>query len=535
MKPFLRTVLLAASFFGVSGMLYAGERPNIVFVMLDDLGYSDIGPYGGEIETPTLDRLANEGVRFTDFYNASKCEPTRASVMSGLHWPVAGLGHRNGMTLGEVMRGSGYATFAIGKWHLNGNPVGRGFDRYFGHLSGASAFFPPVNPSFRLDREPYRPEDPDFYATDAMTDYAIRFIEESHERDPEKPFFLYLSYNAPHNPLQAPREDIMRYRGKYLKGWDRLREERYQRMVEMGLLDPETAPLSPRPENVPAWDSLTPEQQNLEDLRMAVYAAMVDRVDRNLARFLEAMDRLGKSENLLVLFMSDNGASPYWRTDEIMLRRGRLPGDPESNWEIGLGWANASNTPYRLYKRNQHEGGVNTPLIAWWPGVIQDGGEWVRQPGHIIDLMPTFLDVAGGEYPENHDGKPNPPLPGRSLAPLFRGDEREPPEALYFLLFDHAAIRIGDWKLARVDGHPWELFDLSTDRTETRDRVDAMPEKAGELERAFEEWLSEVGMEDYNNPTPPADSRDDRGEGYEYIPSAMPPELKNRYPLPDSP
>lgn len=528
-RRFLGIALFAAS----TGAAHGAERPNIIYVLLDDLGYSDIGPYGGEVATPTLDRLAGEGLRFTDFYNASKCEPTRASVMSGLYWPVAGLGHKRGITLGEAMGEAGYATFAVGKWHLDGNPTDRGFDRYFGHLSGASPFFPPLNPSFRLDDQPFVPDDPAFYSTDAMTDYAIEFIEESHAEASERPFFLYLAYNAPHNPLQAPREDILRYRGKYLKGWDRIRQERYQKMVEMGLFDPETAPLSPRPVNVPAWDSLTPEQQDLEDLRMSVYAAMVDRVDQNLARLLAAVDALGKSDNLLVIFMSDNGASPYWRTDKAMLANDKLPGDPKSNWEIGLGWANASNTPYRLYKRNQHQGGVLTPFIAWRPGVITNGGGWVRQPAHVIDLMPTFLDLAGAEYPARSRGRANPPLPGRSLAPLFRGEAREPHDALYFLLFDHAAIRQGDLKLARVDGRPWELFDLATDRTETRDLAAEKPEVAQDLEQAFNLWLRDIDMVGYNNPTPRPDQRDDRGEGADYVPSAMPPHMKDRYPLPN--
>lgn len=526
-----RSIICAASLF-LTTSLSAADRPDIVFVLLDDLGFSDISPYGGEITTPTLDRLAAEGLRFTDFYNASKCEPTRASVMSGLYWPVTQLNLIKGMTIGEVLQDSGYATFAIGKWHLAGNPVDRGFDRYFGHLSGASSFFPPVSNTFRLDKEPYRPTDPDWYSTDAMTDHALEFIEESHSLAPEKPFFLYLAYNAPHNPLQAPKEDIMRYRGQYLKGWEALRAERYARQIEIGLWDSASTSLSPRPLNIPAWDSLTPEQQNLEDLRMAVYAAMVDRVDQNLSRLLSRLETLGRADNLLVVFLSDNGASPYWRTDAAMLAKDRLPGDPQSNWEIGLGWANASNTPFRLYKRNQHEGGILTPMIAWWSkGVAQPGG-FVREPSHIIDLMPTFIELAGAEYPEKFAGKPNPPLPGKSLMPLLRGAPREPHEALYFLLFDHAAIRKGDWKLSRVDGKDWELFNLAEDRSETQNRAAQNPEMVNAIEAKFSEWMKAVGMLNYNNPTPASDLRDDRGGGLPYQPSSMPIRLKGRYPLP---
>ncbi|TVP74991.1 MAG: arylsulfatase [Puniceicoccaceae bacterium] len=535
MKNSIQSRLLGRIIIGsltLASVLQAQTRPDIVYVLLDDLGFSDIGPYGGEVATPTLDRLAAEGLRFTNFYNASKCEPTRASVMSGLYWPVTRLNLIRGMTIGEVLQGADYATFAIGKWHLAGNPVNRGFDRYFGHLGGFSPFFPPVHDSFRLNDQPYWPTDPEWFATNVMTDYAIEFIEESHQADPNKPFFLYLSYNAPHNPLQAPREDIMRYRGRYLKGWDVLRQERYQRQLAIGLFDEKTAPLSPRPRNVPAWDSLTPEQQDLEDLRMSVYAAMVDNVDQNLNRLLARLDELGRSDNLLVLFMSDNGASPYWRTDEDMLAKDRLPGDPRSNWEIGLGWANASNTPFRLYKRNQHEGGILTPMIAWYSGGVADPGGWIREPSHIIDLMTTFMDVSGAEYPATFKGEPNPPLPGKSLMPLLRGEQRESHEALYFLLYDHASIRQDDWKLARVDGLPWELFNLAEDRTETNDLAAQMPEKAASLEATFNQWLEAVDMTHYDNPTPPDHLRDDRGSGVPYIPSAMPPHLQYRYPLP---
>lgn len=531
-KPSLFFSSLVLAGLVIASALQGQSRPDIVLVLLDDLGFSDIPAYGGEVETPTLDRLAAEGVRFTSFYNSAKCEPTRASLMSGLYWPVTRLNLQRGMTIGQVLQGADYATFAIGKWHLGGNPVNRGFDRYFGHLSGASPFFPPISDTFRLNDQRFQTNDPDWYATDAMTDFAIQFIEESHNADPDKPFFLYLAYNAPHNPLQARRDDIMRYRGRYLEGWDAIREQRHQRQLEMGMFGDKNAPLSPRPVNVPSWDSLTPGQQDLEDLRMSVYAAMVDSVDQNLTRLLARLDELGRSDNLLFLFMSDNGASPFWRTDEIMLARDRLPGDTHSNWEIGLGWANASNTPFRLYKRNQHEGGILTPVIAWYSGGVGNPGGWIHEPSHIIDLMTTFMDVSGAEYPETFNGEPNPPLPGKSLMPLLRGEERASHEALYFLLYDHAAVRMGDWKLARVDGLPWELFNLAEDRTETNDLSKEMPEKAAAMKQRFKDWLVEVGMTHYDNPTPADIRRDDRGGGVKYVPSAMPAHLQYRYPLP---
>jgi arylsulfatase len=499
-------------------------RPDILYILVDDLGYSDLGSYGSEIATPTLDRLAAEGLRFSQFYNASKCEPSRATIMSGHYWPVTGLGVQQGSTLGEVMRAAGYATFALGKWHLNGHPKDRGFDRFFGHLSGASAFFPPLDKSFQYGRHPFQPKNPEFYLTDALTDRALEFIKDSKKAKPEQPYFMYLAYNAPHNPLQAPKKDIAKYRGRYLQGWEATRRQRFERMQTLGILDPSTE-LSPHPVNIPAWDSLSPNQKELEDLRMATYAAMIDRLDQNLARLFRELSGAGLDENLLVIFMSDNGASPYARTDEIMLKKGTLPGDPGSNWEIGMGWANVSNTPLRLYKRNQHEGGISSPFIAWWPGHIAEPGSITEQPAHIIDLMPTFLELAGGTYAAAGKGKALPPLPGKSLLPILAGQTRRPHDELYFQLFDHRAIRSGDWKLTAVDGKDWELYDLAKDRSETEDLIGQHPETAEKLAEKWEQWWLKAYGKPYlqfKNPTPQAHLRDDRSGGAIYEPTAMP-------------
>lgn len=517
---------------GADGGDDRAPRPNVIVILLDDLGFSDLGCYGGEIPTPHIDRLAAEGLRFTNFYNAAKCEPSRAAIITGLYWPVAKLGAKRGLTLGEAMREAGYATCAIGKWHLDGNPVDRGFDRYFGHLGGASSYFPPLNDSFHLDGTPWQPDDPDFYATDGFTDFAIEFIENGQRQDAKKPFFIYLAYNAPHNPLQAPDEDIARHRGRYLVGWDEIRRRRHARQVELGLIDPETTPLSPRPQNVPAWDSLSPEQQDLEDLRMAVYAAMVDRLDQNVGRLLGTLEKLGIGDRTLIFLLSDNGASPFWRTDRPMLAAGKLPGDRDSNWEIGLGWANASNTPLRLYKRNQHEGGTLTPMLARWPDGIVQPGRQVPQLTGIIDIMPTLLQVAGGTYPAKFRGRENPPLSGHSLVPLFENREVTLHDKMYFVLYDHAALREGDLKLVRVDGRPWELFDLAADRTETRDLAAAQPETVRRLTAKFDDWRRSVGLGKYNNPSKDHELRDDRGGGVPYVPSAMPPGLRDRRPVP---
>ncbi len=302
--------------------------------------------------------------------------------MSGQYWQDCGLGVRRGITMGQAMRGAGYATFACGKWHLRGNPVDRGFDHYFGHLSGGSDYFK-GNPSHRLDGQPFQPKDDIFHSTNANADYATQLISESHRQDPEKPFFLYLAFNAPHAPLQAWPEDIARYRGKFRDGWDALRQQRYKRQVELGLVKKEW-PLSPRPDTIPAWDSLTAEEQDFEDLRMSIYAAMVDRMDQAIGRVIDCVTELGEFDNTLVMFLSDNGASPFDRR-----RGGTLP-NRDAAWEYGLGWAHLCNTPFRHYKRNTYNGGSCTPLIAHWPaGMKTPVGSITDQPGHIIDLMAT--------------------------------------------------------------------------------------------------------------------------------------------------
>ena len=461
----------------------AVKPPNVILILADDLGFSDLGCYGSEIKTPTLDGLAAGGVRFSQFYNSAKCEPTRASLMSGQYWQDAGLGVKRGLTMGQAMRANGYATFAVGKWHLDGNPVERGFDRYFGHLSGASDYFK-GNASHRLDLAPFKPADEKFYTTDANADYAIQFITDSRKAHPEKPFFMYLAFNAPHGPLQAWPEDIAKYRGKFRAGWDRLREQRHARMVQSGLLRAEWA-LSPRPDTIPAWDSLTEKEKDFEDLRMAIFAAMVDRMDQAIGRVMARLKELGQDENTLVMFLSDNGGSPYDRG-----RTGTLP-DPAAHWEYGLGWAHLSNTPFRHYKRNMFNGGAATPFIAHWPAGLQARGTTTDQRAHIIDVMATLIDVSGGKWPAEFEGKPVAALPGKSLRPIFSGQTRAPHDALYFHLFDHRAFVAGDWKIASDWGQPWALFNLSSDRTELRDQAQAEPARVQAMEKSWQSWWSD--------------------------------------------
>ena len=467
-------------------------KPNIIIILADDLGYSDIGCFGGEIRTPNLDRLAAGGLRFTQFYNSAKCEPTRASLMSGQYWQDCGLGIKQGITMGQAMRLAGYDTYAVGKWHMDGNPFDRGFDHYFGHLSGGSDYFK-GNPTHRLDDKPFHPPtDGTFYTTDANADYAIKFITDSRQAHPEKPFFLYLAFNAPHGPLQAWPADIANYRGKYLTGWDKLREQRYQRQIELGITKTNWA-LSPRPDTIPAWDTLTAKEKEFEDVRMSVYAAQVDRMDQAIGRVLAKVKELGQEANTLVIFLSDNGANPFDHGPESARRIDPLLAGT-SHLGYGLGWANLSETPFRHYKRNMFNGGACAPFIAYWPAVIQQHGAITDQRGHIIDLMATLMDVGGGQWPAEFAGKKIAPLPGKSLRPILAGEQRPPPSALYFQLMAHRAVIAGDYKLASDWGRPWELFDLTADRTELHDLMKAQPAETARLNKLWSDWAAKSGV-----------------------------------------
>ncbi|MHC4178625.1 MAG: arylsulfatase [Planctomycetota bacterium] len=485
--PIVLVVGIVVSF-GSPAARAAGPRPNVVVVLVDDMGYSDLGCYGGEIATPNLDRLAAGGLRFTQFYNTAKCSPTRAALLTGLYHPEVGVGAlRDCMTLGEAMRRAGYFTIMTGKWHLGSQPVDRGFDRYFGHLSGATNFFT-GDKTFRLGGEPFQVPTTGFYTTDAMTDYAVRFLDEA--ADQTRPFLLYVAYNAPHYPLQAPKEEVEKYRGKYLVGWDELRRQRHRRQLEMGLLDGKWK-LSPRPADVPAWDSLSEEERRKEDLRMATFAGMVDRADQNVGKLLTKLDEMGATKNTLIMFLSDNGACPFERSKRTHLP----PWDPASYWTYDKSWAHACNTPFRWYKQNQHEGGISTPLIVNWPaGLKVKPGSITHQPGHLIDVMATCLDVAGSDYPPTFDGRALKPLRGKSLAPIFRGEKREGHRVLYFQFSNNRAVRRGKWKLVSARGGPWEVYDLDADRTELNDLAAAEPQLAAEMADLWNRWAAEVGL-----------------------------------------
>jgi arylsulfatase len=461
---------------GAAGADTDAARPNVVLMMADDLGFADLGCYGATvIETPTLDRLAAEGLRFSQFYNTAKCHSSRVCLMTGLYCFQAGSSSIDrGVTIAEVLRPAGYFTAMVGKWHLREEPTDRGFQRYFGHLSGATDFFH-GDKTFRLNGEPFTDFGDDFYTTDANTDYAIGFIDEA--LDAKRPFFLYFAHNAPHYPLQAPKDLVEKYRGRFRLGWDEVRRRRYAKQVEMGLIDPKWK-LSPRPDYIPAWDKLSEQQKAWEDFRMAVFAAMIDRIDENLARLIEHLEARGVYENTLILFCSDNGGCPFERTHHV----DRPPWQGGSHLTYDVGWAHASNTPFRWYKQNQHEGGIASPLVVHWPaGLKAEPGSITHQPAHLIDVMPTLAELAGAKYPAEHQGRSIEPVSGRSLVPIFAGRTRKPHDWLYFQFSTDRAIRRGDWKLATVKGARWELYNLAEDRTELDDLAAEQPDRVEEL------------------------------------------------------
>jgi arylsulfatase len=465
------------------------------------MGWSDIGPYGGEIATPNLDRLAAGGLRFTQFYNTARCCPTRASLLTGLYPHQAGIGHMvedhgfpayrgflndRCVTIAEALKPAGYRPMMVGKWHVGEAkgrwPCDRGFERYFGLISGASNyFFLEKGRKMALDHEPFTPEG-DFYMTDAFVDHAVKFIDEAAKKG--GPWFLYNAFTSPHWPLHARPEDIAKYHGKYMDGWDKLRERRHKRQVEMGLVDPKW-PVTPRDDKAPAWDDVKDKED--KDLRMAVYAAQIDRMDQNIGRLLAKIKEVGAEENTLVLFLADNGgcAEEVHRGD-----KGAAIGTKESFESYGLPWANASNTPFRLYKHWVHEGGISTPLIAYWPAVIKKAGT-TSQPGHLIDLMATCLDVAGAEYPKDKT-----PAEGKSLLPIFQGKAlAERP--IFWEHEGNRAVRLGKWKLVARHKQEWELFDLEADRTEMHDLASQHPDRVKELAATWDAWAKRAGVLPY--------------------------------------
>lgn len=458
--------------------------PNIVVIMADDLGFADLGCYGSEIATPNLDNLAANGLRFSQFYNTAKCHSSRVSLLTGLYCDQAGGAKLSrGATIAEALSRAGYFTAMSGKWHLDQQPTDFGFDRYWGHLSGATNFFV-GDDTFRHNGKPWpvpkswkgRP----FYTTHAITDFAVDFVDEAVAA--EKPFLLYTAYNAPHYPLQAPEQAVRKYDGQYDQGWDAVRVARYARQLDSGLLT-ESSQLSPRPSHIPAWDTLDSSDQQWEADRMEVFAAMVDVLDQNIGRLVSHLRKHNILDNTLILFCSDNGACPFERTRGRSLK----PWDPESYWTYDASWAHVGNTPFRLYKQNQHEGGISSPMIVHWPsGITAPNGSVTRQPGHLVDIMATLLDVTGADYPQQIEDRHIDPLQGLSLQPIFKGQQRAPHKTLYFHFGSDRALRQGDWKLVSAKRGRWELYDIANDRSELHDLSSQQPDR---VEQMSAEWM----------------------------------------------
>lgn len=473
------------------------QKPNIVLIMGDDMGYSDLGCYGSEIQTPNLDRLASEGLRMTQFYNTAKCTETRATILTGLyHQQTDNLNRSdNNVTIAEVLRESGYRTILSGKWHLGNwleekdTPNDRGFDAYFGFLGGAINFFTGKDWQtdenyMRLNREVYEVPD-NFYSTDAFTAYAKAQIKEATAR--QQPFFLYLAHNAPHFPLQVPEENIAKYRDTYAKGWDSLRVQRLKRMKELGVVD-ENLQVTPRDILTPAWESLSVQEQKEEQLLMATYAGMIDRLDEQIGRLLAQIDELGITENTIIIFLSDNEGCPFDANRTPALP----PGPAEALRTYDTEWAQVSNTPFRMYKQWIHEGGIATPMIVRWPKYIK-ANTITDVPGQIVDLMPTIVDIAQAEYPFNYQGHKVLPMEGISLLPVFEGKLLSRKEPMFWEYNGSRAVREGNWKLVAERGREWELYNLKEDRTEMDNLVEKYPEKRAEMAKKYDAWAKRIG------------------------------------------
>lgn len=531
MKHLVKVFLLAMI---CSPCMGRESRPNIVLILADDLGYSDLGCYGGEIRTPNLDRLAKDGLRMTQLYNAARCCSTRASILTGLYPHQAGVGamsrdnHKPGyrgfltercVTIATLLKQAGYKTFMSGKWHLRGMgnpeciPIKHGFDEFFGHYRAYASYYrPDLFVRLPEDRPRRTYDENQFYATDAITDHAIDFIQSSEESD--SPFFLYLAYNAPHFPLQAPSQAIDSYVDVYDQGWDAMRAARHARMKRLGIL-PASSELSPRghvtkvPERnrdspyydrqIPAWKTLSTARQQDLVRRMATYAAMVEIMDRNIGRVIDDLRERDKLENTLIIFLSDNGACAEWDPygfDDNPYPKNRLyqgstldqMGKRGTFHSYGTGWANACNTPFRLYKHYNHEGGISTPLIMHWPIGLTRKGEIDRRPAHVMDLSATLLEVGNARYPNQHNRKKILPLEGRSLLPVFNNQ----PSAERAIFFEHEgnrAVRKGEWKIVWTNfDQRWQLYQIDSDRSELHDRAKDFPDKVKELEKLWLQW-----------------------------------------------
>jgi arylsulfatase A-like enzyme len=514
-----KILFLSVLFFAV--LTRAAERPNIILILADDMGFSDIGCYGGEVETPNIDKLAGNGLRFTHFYNTARCCPTRASLLTGLYPHQAGVPHmvdnqrlpfeqrtlsRNAVTIAEVLRANGYHTAMSGKWHVcpvdsftTNGPMSRGFEHFFGIIHGAASYYTPV--TLMRDNDHITNLPPNFYLTDAIAENAVNYIRDYTKE--KKPFFIYTAFTAPHWPLHVPAADAEKYLERYRRGWDVLREERLARQVKLGIIDEKTA-VSPRDPDSRPWSEAVNKEWQAH--RMAVYAAQIERMDRGIGEIVKALEQNNAMQNTLIFFLSDNGGCaealgannkaihvPKTAPDGGPMRLGNspeiIPGPPDTYASYGLPWANLSNTPFRTFKHWVHEGGISTPLIAHWPGRIFPALS--HEPGHLIDIMATIVDVSGVNYPKDFAGQKIQPMEGVSLAPVFQ-NKSLPERAIYFEHESNRAIHQGDWKAVSRYPEPWELYNLKQDRSELTNLAAKEPAHLAALTNLHNAWSTRV-------------------------------------------
>lgn len=519
-RPALAVLAAVLSLAMVAQSARADRPPNVVVFLADDLGFSDLGCYGSEIETPHLDALAAGGLRFTQFYNTARCWPTRAALLTGYYAQQVRRDTLPGLPVGprpawarllpELLKPLGYRSYHSGKWHVDGMPLAGGFDRSYYVQDTGRLFRPRVHYEDDQKLPPVEPRS-GYYATTAIADHAIGCLRDHAEKHPGQPFFQYVAFTVPHFPLQAPADDIARYRDRYRAGWETVRQQRYERMKQLGIVACPLSPverdvgppydfpqalvkLGPGEVNRPlAWNDLTEEQHEFQAVKMAIHAAMVDRMDREIGRVLDQLRAMRAFDDTLILFLSDNGASA-----EIMVRddghaRGATPGSAETHLCLGPGWSSVANTPLRRHKTWVHEGGISTSLIAHWPAGIAARGELRRTPAHVIDVVPTILELAGGQSAGQFDRQPAPAPPGKSLVPALADDCLIARDRLWWLHEGNRAIRVGDWKLvAAGEQGRWELYDLSTDRGEIHNLIDEHPDLARDLEQRWQQQFQET-------------------------------------------
>ncbi len=511
--------LFTALFLGaaLTASVAQADRPNVMIILADDLGYSDVGCYGGEIHTPNLDRLAENGLRFTQFYNTARCWPTRAALLTGYYAQqvrrdtVPGIRSGGGgvrqpwaRLLPDLLKPTGYRTYHSGKWHVDGQPWDNGFDHSY-YLRDQGRFFNPTTHWEDGKKLPAIKPNSGYYGTIAIADHAVKCLQDHAQNHGDQSFFSYVAFTAPHFPLHALPEDIQRYKQTYQPGWEAIRRQRWQRQKQLGIVtakmsdvERQVGPPYHFPEALKTlgpgevnrrlpWGKLTDQQQQFQATKMAIHAAMVDRMDREIGRIMEQLHTMGALQNTLIFFLSDNGASA-----EIMVRDdghdpAASPGSAATYLCLGPGWSTTSNTPFRRHKTWVHEGGIATPFIVHWPKGFEARGAIRHNPGHVIDLVPTVLEVAGAERETTLNGQPIPTPPGRSLVPVLKEDGSVNHDYLWWCHEDNRAIRIGDWKLVAAKGDPWELFNLANDRTERDDLAASEPEKVKELEAAWQE------------------------------------------------